>query len=170
MQLRIFFIALIVILLAIGLYSFTQNKTEVDADNNKKPQPAARDSTISETPAIDSRRILAEGQFHNVTHTGAGTATIYKDEKGRPFLHFTEFETAPAIDLHVCLLTSGNSKNATTIRPADFLIIAPLKAIMGNQTYELPANIDVTKYRAVTIISRGKNENFAMAPLTQQQK
>jgi hypothetical protein len=170
MQLRIFFIALILLLLAIGIYSFTQNKAEVDADNNKKSQPVAKDLPASEGPTIDSRRILAEGQFHNVTHTGAGTATIYKDEKGKLFLHFTEFETAPAADLQVCLLTSGDSNDVTTVRQTDSLVVAPLKAIMGNQTYELPANIDVTKYRAVTIISRGKNENFALAPLTQKQK
>jgi hypothetical protein len=170
MQLRILFIVLILLLIATGLYIFTQDKATVDADNNKKPLSIATTPPAKETPAIESRMILAEGQFYNVAHTGAGTATIYKEEKGRLFLQFTEFETAPAADLQVCLYTSADPQAATSVYPAGSLILAPLKAIMGNQTYELPANIDVTKYRAVAIISRSKNVNFAMAPLTQKQK
>jgi hypothetical protein len=170
MQLRIFYIALLLFLIAIGIYSFTQNKPAADADNNKKPYLAATEPSVKETAAIDSRRILAEGQFHNVAHTGAGTATIYKDEKGRHFLHFTEFETTPATDLQVCLQVSADPKDRASIHSVNSLIVAPLKAIMGNQTYELPANIHVTKYQAVTIVSRSKNADFAMAPLTRQPK
>src|SRR5262245_51692386 len=63
----------------------------------------------TELPASNRRVILAEGQFHNVAHTGAGTATIYRNPDGRTILHFAEFETAPAADLQVCMIAAKDA-------------------------------------------------------------
>lgn len=168
MQLRTFFMALTLLLIAIGIYSFTRNRPSADADN--RLQAGVAEPYYGETPVRDSRQRLAEGQFHNVAHTGAGTAAIYKTEDGKLFLEFSEFETAPANDLQVCLLTEADPESAAAAAKTGAFMVAPLKAIMGNQTYELPANLEVAKYRAVNIISSGSKVNFAMARLAEAQK
>jgi hypothetical protein len=168
MQLRSIFIVLALLLMVTGLYSFWQKRPSVDADNLSEPPARRVESGAGQTPAGDSRMRLAEGQFHNVAHTGAGTATIYRAEEGRLFLRFSEFETAPADDLQVCLLPYERSGTAAAGRRARALVVAPLKAIMGNQAYELPVNLEVAKYRAVTIVSRKSSRVFAMAPLARQ--
>jgi hypothetical protein len=168
MQLRIIFIVLALLLMVTGLYSFWQRRPSVDADNLPEPPARTVESGAGETPAGDSRMRLVEGTFHNVAHTGAGTATIYRTQDGSLVLQFNEFETAPANDLQVCLLPYEQSGTAAAGRRARALVVAPLKAIMGNQTYELPVNLEVAKYRAVTIVSRKSNRIFAMAPLARQ--
>ena len=164
MRLLTFFIIVILIAIATGSYLFTRGRPLVDANDGKNLQLGFAEPSATEVPTVDSRQILAEGQFHNVARTGAGTATIYKDQDGKLILQFTEFETAPADDLQVCLLASEDA----TVKKTGFLSLAPLKEITGDQSYELPANLDVTKYRAVAILSRRLGVNFATAPLTQQ--
>jgi hypothetical protein len=55
------------------------------------------------------------------------------------------------------------------VTKAGFIRIADLKGNMGDQNYDLPANVDLSKYRAVTIWCRRFGVNFATAPLMDQQ-
>jgi hypothetical protein len=48
---------------------------------------------------------------------------------------------------------------------AGFVEIAPLKGNIGDQNYELPASVDLERFRAVTIWCKRFSVNFATAPL-----
>ena len=50
-------------------------------------------------------------------------------------------------------------------RPA-IVELGKLKGNEGDQNYEIPADTDLAKYRAVTIWCRRFSVNFATAPLT----
>ena len=159
MRLRTLFLMTFLLVIVAGAYLLIKNRSLVDADGLTKPTDDAA------PPANESRRVLAEGQFHNVAHTGAGTATIYQDGSGRRVLRFSEFETAPGPDLQVCLVAAVDAYDDATVRRAGFVFVAPLKGMIGDQDYELPANVDLTRYRAVTILSRRAAVNFTTAPL-----
>jgi hypothetical protein len=47
--------------------------------------------------------------------------------------------------------------------------VAKLKGNKGNQNYELPTNVDLGKYRVVSIWCNRFSANFAAAPLKREQ-
>jgi hypothetical protein len=166
MRLQSLFIIVLILVIAIAVYLFNQTKSFVDASNDSKPALHVAEHSATETAFVEPHKVFAEGRFHNVAHTGAGTATIYREDDGRYLLRLSEFETAPGVDLQVCLATGEDAKDKAMGRDLNYLIVAPLQEIMGDQTYPLPENIDLKKYDAVTIVSRRLRLNFATAPLT----
>lgn len=108
---------------------------------------------------------LAEGSFHGVAHETKGVAAIYKLADGKQVLRFSGFETSNGPDVQVYLVAAADAKDNETVTKAGFVRIADLKGNMGDQNYDLPAGVDLTKYRAVTIWCRRFGVNFATAPL-----
>ena len=62
-------------------------------------------------------------------------------------------------------MAAADASDNAMVKQAGFLNIAPLKGNVGDQNYELPANTDLSKYRAVTIWCQRFGVNFATAPL-----
>ena len=85
-------------------------------------------------------------------------------------LRFTGFETSNGPDVQVYLVATADANDNDTVTKAGFVHIGPLKGNLGDQNYDLPADLDLTKYRSVTIWCRRFGVNFATAPLTAQQK
>jgi hypothetical protein len=109
---------------------------------------------------------IAEGSFHGVAHETKGIAAIYKLPQGKQVLRFSGFQTSNGPDVQVYLIAAPDAKDNETVTKAGFIRIADLKGNMGDQNYELPASVDLNKYRAVTIWCRRFGVNFATAPLS----
>ena len=73
--------------------------------------------------------------------------------------------TSNGPDVHVYLVAADDAKDNDTVTKTDFVDIGTLKGNIGDQNYELPANIDVAKYHAVTIWCKRFSVNFGTAPL-----
>lgn len=110
-------------------------------------------------------KALASGMFHPVAHEGSGTATVYELEGGRRVLRFTDFHTSNGPDVQVYLVAADDATDSETVKNAGFVHLAMLKGNIGDQNYDLPADLDLSKYRAVTIWCRRFGVNFATAPL-----
>jgi hypothetical protein len=108
---------------------------------------------------------LAEGSFHGVAHETKGVATIYQLPDGKKLLRFSDFATSNGPDVQVYLVAAPDAKDNDTVTRAGFIRIAELKGNMGEQNYDLPKDIDLNKYRSVTIWCRRFGVNFATAPL-----
>lgn len=108
---------------------------------------------------------VAEGSFHGVAHETRGTASVYQLPEGKKLLRFSGFQTSNGPDVQVYLIAASDAKDNETVTKAGFVRIADLKGNMGDQNYQLPADLDLTKYRAVTIWCRRFGVNFATAPL-----
>lgn len=108
---------------------------------------------------------VAEGAFRGVAHETKGSASIYKLPDGKEVLRFSGFQTSNGPDVQVYLVAAADAQDNETVTKAGFIRIADLKGNMGDQNYELPANVDLNKYRAVTIWCRRFGVNFATAPL-----
>jgi hypothetical protein len=112
---------------------------------------------------------LASGSFHDVSHKGRGTATVYQIADGKRVLRFTNFETSNGPDVVVYLIAASDAGDADTVKNASPILLGSLKGNVGDQNYDLPSDVDLSKYRAVTIWCRRFNANFATAPLARQQ-
>jgi hypothetical protein len=124
--------------------------------------------TISEDDGGAAPSVLLSGSFHGVSHETHGTATIYRLGNGQRVLRFTDFMTSNGPDVQVYLVAADDAKDNATVTRAGFVQLAGLKGNQGDQNYDLPADLDLSKYRAVTIWCRRFGVNFATAPLTPQ--
>ena len=123
-------------------------------------------SASSESGAAMAKAI-ASGQFHGVAHDTHGTATIYQRADGQRVLRFTDFKTSNGPDVRVYLVAAADAGDNATVTQAGFIEVAPIKGNEGDQNYELPASVDLAKYRTVTIWCRRFSVNFASAPLAE---
>ena len=119
----------------------------------------------SSSAAPNMAQVLASGNFHDVAHKGVGEATVYQLGDGKRVLRFTNFETSNGPDVHVYLIASKDASDSETVTKAGFLEVGSLKGNIGDQNYDLPSDLDVNKYRAVTIWCKRFSVNFATAPL-----
>jgi len=113
-----------------------------------------------------SQTILSSGSFHSVAHESKGTASIYQLVDGKRILRFTNFETSNGPDVHVYLVAAKEASDSETVKKAGFLELGSLKGNIGDQNYDIPADADLAKYRAVTIWCKRFSVNFGTAPLT----
>ncbi len=120
-------------------------------------------TAMNETP-----KALAAGQFHKGAHDTSGVATIYQVADGKRVLRLTNFKTSNGPDVRVYLVAANDAMDSDTVKKAGFLELGSLKGNEGDQNYDLPANADLSKYRAVTIWCARFNVNFGTAPLVQQ--
>ena len=111
-------------------------------------------------------KVLASGMFHSGAHETKGKATIYRLADGKRVLRFTEFETSNGPDVNIYLVASTDAKDDATVKNAGFVTLGPIKGNKGDQNYELPSDVDLGKYQAVTVWCKRFSVNFGTAPLT----
>jgi Electron transfer DM13 len=132
--------------------------------NESLPVAAAQSS--GGNAGIDINSALVSGRFNSVAHETRGNATIYRLSGGQRVLRLTEFTTSNGPDVRVYLVAAPNATDNETVKKAGFVELGKLKGTDGDQNYDVPANLDLSKYRAVTIWCRRFSVNFGTAPLT----
>jgi len=108
---------------------------------------------------------LLGGSFHSVAHETHGRASIL-EVAGKRVLRLTDFATSNGPDVRVYLVAAPDAADNETVSRAGFVELGKLKGNQGDQNYDVPAELDLAKYRAVTIWCRRFSVNFATAPLT----
>jgi hypothetical protein len=156
---RRFWIAALVVLGGVGWYLF---RPELLFVNKRVNEGMTTASASTETGAAPAR--LLGGSFHSVAHETRGTATIL-DVGGKRVLRLTDFATSNGPDVRVYLVAARDASDNETVTKAGFVELGKLKGNQGNQNYDVPSNLDLAKYRAVTIWCRRFSVNFATAPL-----
>jgi len=109
--------------------------------------------------------VIAQGQFAGTdsVHQGSGQATIYQLPEGNNVLRFENFDVTNGPDLHVILTTHPNPANSSDV--GDYLDLGSLKGNVGNQNYDIPADVDLSQYQSVVIYCVPFHVVFATAPL-----
>ena len=108
---------------------------------------------------------LESGTFYTILHPTSGTATIYKMADGTHILRFTHFGTSNGPNVHVYMVAADDAKDAATVERAGFVDLGEIKGNVGDQNYILPSDLDMAKYRAVSIWCKRFNVNFGAAAL-----
>jgi len=154
------------ILVAVGLpilvaawWAFRPEKLWI---NEKVNEPAPFASNTDPQP-------LYTGRLEGKAHQTSGRATIYKTPDGKQYLRLTDFTTSNGPDVHV-VLARGDDKgldHELVKGELDIVELGLLKGNQGDQNYDLPASIDLTRYNAVTIYCERFHAVFGVARLEQ---
>ena len=158
-QRKLVLTAVAAVALGIGWYLFRPERLFVNQTVNE---------TLT-TAAAGTQQVLATGRFHGVAHNGTGAATIHRLADGRRVLRLTEFETSNGPELQMYLVAAADATDSDTVKQAGFISLGALKGNQGDQNYDLPADLDLNKYRAATVWCRRFGVNFTTAPLVTTQ-
>jgi hypothetical protein len=116
-------------------------------------------------PGASSAQPLESGRFYSILHPTEGTATIYQMGDGTRVLRFTSFSTSNGPDVHVYMIAADDAKDSATVEKAGFVDLGVIKGNIGDQNYTLGSDLDLTKYRAVSIWCKRFSVNFGAAAL-----
>jgi hypothetical protein len=114
-------------------------------------------------------QVVESGSFSGVAHPTTGTATIYRLANGDRMLRFTNFKTSNGPDVHVYLVAADDAKDSETVKRADFIDLGTIKGNVGDQNYPLASDLDLSKYRTVSIWCKRFAVNFGAAPLKSEE-
>lgn len=120
--------------------------------------PAAKGDSPAQT--------LESGTFHSLLHPTSGTATVYVLGDGSHLLRFTNFRTSNGPDVHVYMVATDSANDNESVKRAGFIDLGELKGNIGDQNYVLRPEVDLAKYRAVSVWCKRFSVNFGSASLT----
>ena len=120
--------------------------------------PAGR---IGHAPPVE----LARGKFHGVAHETKGSAVIYGLDDGRRTLRLAGFSTSNGPEVQIYLGEAADARDSETVTQSGFVSLGALKGNVGDQNYEIPASLDLSRYHSVTIWCHRFGVNFGTAPL-----
>ena len=123
------------------------------------------DEALPTGQAGQSAQPLESGRFYSILHPTEGTATIFQTGDGTRILRLTSFRTSNGPDVHVYMVAADDAKDAATVQQAGFIDLGVLKGNIGDQNYTLGSDLDLGKYRAVSIWCKRFSVNFGAAAL-----
>lgn len=128
------------------------------------PQAAPLDERTNDE--LQGARVLASGEFQELDalHYGAGTATIYELADSTRILRFADFTSARGGDVRVYLARDPQPRSALQLGD-DFLDLGRLKGNIGDQSYFLPANRNLSGYNSAVVFCRQFNVSITVATL-----
>lgn len=125
-------------------------------------------ATIEIPPAVVADQVLSRGSFYNLAHFSSGEAAVYQLADGARILRLQNFSVDNGPDLYVYLVPIDPVPNASGSDIPGYYSLGRLKGNVGDQNYELPADLDLSQYKSVVIWCQAFAVPFAAAPLTAQ--
>ena len=150
-----------VIALAIAWYVFRPELLFVNKTVNEEFPGGAQMASIEKGPMA-----VTKGNFKGLSHETKGSASIYQLADGKRSLRLTEFETSNGPDVHVYLTAAEVDKGKDAIKAAGFIDLGSMKGNKGDQNYDIPAGIDLARYKSVTIWCARFGVGFGIASLS----
>jgi hypothetical protein len=131
--------------------------------------PPTTGATSSDAIPPTSPRLIAEGKFQqgDSTYTIKGKATI-TEQSGIRTVSLTDFDVTNGPDLFVYIVSAADAKNPTVkqaVGEKRFVNLGTLKGNRGNQTYTIPADVELNDQSIVTIWCKRFSRNFGAASL-----
>ncbi len=127
------------------------------------------DIEVNEALAEEEKTtLLASGTFvdADAIHKGTGVAEIYEGVDGKRIVSFSGFEVTNGPDLKVWLVGHENPLDAASVKNSEYVSLGALKGNVGNQNYQIPDNLDLSKFRSVVIWCKQFGVLFSTAALT----
>jgi hypothetical protein len=111
--------------------------------------------------------VLSSGSFTrvDVVHGAEGSATIYKLPDGTLVLRLENFKSTNGPDLFVGLSGHPMPRSKGEVHDQGYVELARLKGNEGNQNYEVPTDLDLSKFKSIVIYCRTFNVVFSTAEL-----
>jgi hypothetical protein len=143
--------------LVAGWWAFRPEKLFI----NQKVNEAVPAALSSEPEA------LYTGSLEGKVHQTSGRATIYKTADGKEYLRLSDFTTSNGPDVHVLLVRADDKAFEREIVKGDLsgVELGALKGNQGDQSYDLPAAVDLNQYQVVAIYCERFHAIFGVAKL-----
>jgi hypothetical protein len=112
--------------------------------------------------------VLARGTFVSHEHDTSGRVVILRLADGRRVLRLEDLETSNGPDLRVWLTDARVTRGTagwTVFDDGLYTEVGALKGNRGSQNYALPADLDLARYRSVTVWCRRFHVSFGAAEL-----
>ena len=103
-------------------------------------------STTTAPDRAGTALVLSKGTFQGADrfHQGSGEATIYRAPDGSHLLRLENFQVTNGPELHVILSPNPAPESRDDVHQPGYLDLGSLKGNVGNQNYEIPADVDVS--------------------------
>ena len=111
--------------------------------------------------------VLLQGSFYDIIHIGGGQALIYQLADGSRILRLQDFEVDNGPDLHVYLVPIDPVPSSIGTEIPGSVDLGELKGNIGDQNYEIPADLDLSQFQSVVIWCQPFRVPFIAAPLGQ---
>lgn len=148
--------------------------TETSPAAAEEPTTAPAEETDASTPTpqpeseTGADQLLVQGSFYPLAHASAGDALIYQLADGSRVLRLENFSVDNGPDLFVYLVPVDPVPNTTGSEIAGAYNLSVLKGNVGDQNYDIPADLDLSQYQSVVIWCRAFAVPFSAAPLNTQ--
>jgi hypothetical protein len=129
---------------------------------------AEPDKVMQESMPAAEMSLLSQGSFYNIIHVGSGQAVVYQLADGSRILRLQEFEVDNGPELHVYLVPMDPVPNSIGVEIPSSVDLGALKGNIGEQNYEIPADLDLSQFKSVVIWCQPFRVPFIAAPLTTQ--
>ena len=159
---------------AVALTLFQPWKLWIDQTVNEAvPPSAARPAAGAPAAAGASGEstVLARGTFISHEHATTGTARVIRTGDGARYLRLDNLDTSNGPLLEVWLSPAAVISGTAGWRVFDdssHVDLGPLKGNKGSQNYPLPREVDLSRYRSVSIWCARFHVSFGAAALTRQ--
>jgi Electron transfer DM13 len=133
-----------------------------------RPEKLFVNKRVAESPpaALGQLTPLYTGSFHNAARDTSGRATVYEHPNGSRVLTLSNFSTAHEPVLNVILLDGSSVANNQNFTPGtNGRNIGEIKGSQPEQSYALPADVDIDRFNIVAIYSAGLHAVFGTAKL-----
>ena len=129
----------------------------------------AEPDTVMEEPMPSAEMsVLLQGSFYDIIHVGGGQALVYQLADGSRILRLQDFEVDNGPELHVYLVPIDPVPSSIGIEIPGSVDLGRLKGNIGDQNYEVPADLDLSQFQSVVIWCQPFRVPFIAAALAAQ--
>jgi PAS domain S-box-containing protein len=129
--------------------------TGTDIDDRKQAEERTRQENFALREQIDQVFM-----FEEIVGSSSALKTVLSS-----ILRFTNFRTSNGPDVHVYLVAADDARDNASVLRAGFIDLGSIKGNIGDQNYALGADVDLAKYRTVSVWCKRFSINFGVAPL-----
>jgi len=147
---------LLMLVAAAGAYWFEPWKLYTNTTVNETAPVILESGAPTQAPdgSAPSATLVAQGQMISHEHSTSGTVQLVKLEDGRHQIVLRNLSTSDGPDLRVWLTDQPVLPGAQGWRvfdDGDYQDLGSLKGNQGTQVYDVPADVDPSKFRSVAI-------------------
>ena len=135
----------------------------------ERDEPATRDRTAEPTTPADPAEPagpvdLHRGEFVSLDHGTSGAVRVLELADGRRVIRLEGLDTSNGPDLYVYLSTNAAAGDEGAFDD-DVVDLGRLKGNLGDQNYDVPADVDIGRYASVVIWCDRFDSAFGAADL-----
>lgn len=108
---------------------------------------------------------LADGAFRSLEHDTRGRAVVLELADGRRFLRLMDLDTSNGPDLRVYLTDQPLSDDWFVWDDGEVVDLGSLKGNVGSSNYEIPDDVNLSRFPTAVVWCRRFTVGFGVAPL-----